>query len=86
MKRRVAARSEPVQHEMDVTQLDHRSTRFYFSLIVLAVSPVPTMPGIRSLNHPERFSSGVNPCVPVGRVFTSIRQPALCSAIQASRW
>src|SRR5512132_2199717 len=52
MKRRVATRSEPVQHEMDVTQLDHRSTRFYFSLIVLAVSPVPTMPGIRSLNHP----------------------------------
>src|SRR4029453_5404291 len=52
MKRRVATRREPVQHQMDVTELDHCSPRGDCSLIVLAVSPVATMPGVRALNHP----------------------------------
>ena len=52
MKRRVATRSEPVQHPMDVTDLDHCSTRGDCALIVLTVSPVPTMPSVRALNHP----------------------------------
>ena len=34
------------------TDLDHRSTGFYTALIVLTVPSVPTMPGVRPLNHP----------------------------------
>src|SRR5262245_14310997 len=52
MKHGVTTWSEPVQHQMDVTYLDHRSTRCHAALIVLAISPVTPMPGIRSLNHP----------------------------------
>jgi hypothetical protein len=44
--------NELVQHKMDITNLEHGSTCFYSAFIVLAVPSVPTMPSIRTLNHP----------------------------------
>src|SRR3989442_5188596 len=52
MKRRAIAGTEPVEHKVYVTDLDHSSTGFYTALIVLAVPAIPTVPGIRPLNHP----------------------------------
>src|SRR6266571_1553225 len=52
MKRRAIAGRASVQHKMYITDLDHSSTRFYSTLIVLAVPAIPAMPGVRSLNHP----------------------------------
>jgi hypothetical protein len=52
MKFRATAWIESVQPQMDVTNLDHRRTGFGASLTVLAVSTVPTMPGVRSRDHP----------------------------------
>src|SRR6266852_1381827 len=43
---------ESVQHKMNITDLDHSSTGFDTSLIVLTVPAVPAMPGVRPLNHP----------------------------------
>src|SRR6266545_7931574 len=55
MKRRATAGRESVQHKMDMTDLDHSSTRFCAAFIVLAVPAVPARPGIRPLNHPAFF-------------------------------
>jgi len=52
MKLGATAGSEPVQHKMYITDLDHSSTGFYTTLIVLAVPTVPAMPSVRPLNHP----------------------------------
>ncbi len=52
MKHRATAGRESVKHKMYITDLDHSSTGFYTALIVLAVPAVPTMPGVRALNHP----------------------------------
>src|SRR5712691_8394381 len=52
MECRTTAWSKSVQHKMNITHLYHSSTGFYASLIILAVSTVPTMPGVRPLNHP----------------------------------
>src|SRR5215471_18651077 len=52
MKRRVIAGTEPVEHKVYVTDLNHSRTGFCTALIVLAVPTVPAMPGIRPLNHP----------------------------------
>ena len=52
MKRRTIAGTEPVEHKVYVTDLDHSSTGLYTALIVLAVPAVPAMPGICPLNHP----------------------------------
>src|SRR3989442_8451083 len=37
---------------MNVTHLDHGCTGFYTALIVLTIPSVPTMPGVRPLDHP----------------------------------
>src|SRR2546425_1407531 len=37
---------------MNVTNLDHGCTGFYTALIVLTIPSVPTMPGVRPLDHP----------------------------------
>src|SRR6266852_1314940 len=52
MKRRATAGRESIQHKMDITDLYHSSTRFCAALIVLTVPSIPTMPGVRPLNHP----------------------------------
>jgi hypothetical protein len=52
MKHRATARSESVQHNMYMTDLDHSRTGFYRVLIVLTVSATPAMPGVRPLNDP----------------------------------
>src|SRR2546426_11766331 len=44
MKRRAIAGTEPVEHKVYVTDLDHSSTGFYTALIVLAVPAIPTVP------------------------------------------
>src|SRR5262245_45717746 len=49
------AGSEPVQYKMSMTDLDHSSTGFYTTLIVLAVPTVPAMPSVRPLNPPAFF-------------------------------
>ena len=51
MKRRAIAGTEPVEHKVYVTDLDHSRTGFCTALIVLAVPTVPAMPGVRPLNH-----------------------------------
>ena len=55
MKYRVAARNESVQHKMYMTEIDHGSTGFYTTLIVLTVPSTPPMPDVRLLNHPAFF-------------------------------
>src|SRR2546428_802520 len=52
MKGRTTAWSKPVKHKINIANLYHSSTGGYSSLIVLTVSTVPTMPGVRPLNHP----------------------------------
>src|SRR5262245_16189139 len=52
MKSRTITWSEPVQHKMNITDLDHRCTRFHTALIVLTVAPIPSIPRVRALNHP----------------------------------
>src|SRR5262249_47952403 len=52
MKHRVTTRSESVQHQMYMTDLDHSRTGCYSVLIVLTVSSTPAMPGVRPLNNP----------------------------------
>ena len=42
-----------MQHKMHMTDLDHRRTRFDTALIVLTVTPIPPMPRVCALNHPE---------------------------------
>ena len=44
--------SKPIQHKINITDFDHSSTGFYTSLIVLTVSTGPTIPSVRTLNHP----------------------------------
>jgi len=44
--------SESIQHKMNMTDLDHRRTRFDPALIVLPVAPIPPMPRVCALNHP----------------------------------
>ena len=53
MKGRPIAGSESIQHKMHMTDLDHRRTRFDTALIVLTVAPIPPMPRVCALNHPE---------------------------------
>src|SRR5947208_923970 len=52
MKLRATARSEPIQHKVNITDLNHSSTGFYASLIVLTISTGPTIPSVRALPHP----------------------------------
>src|SRR5438128_4861015 len=52
VKRGATTRGKPVQHKIDITHLYHGSTGLYSSCIVLAVSTIPTMPGVCALNHP----------------------------------
>src|SRR5207237_495662 len=52
MKSRMITWSEPIQHKMNITDLDHRCTRFHTALIVLTVTPIPSVPRVRALNHP----------------------------------
>jgi len=61
MKDRSATRGKPVQHKMYMANLNHCSTRFYTTLIVLTVSTVPPMPGVCPFNHPT-FSEGGEAC------------------------
>ena len=55
MKLGATAGSKSVQHKMYMTDLDHSSTGFSPTLIVLAVPAVPAMPGVRPLDHPAFF-------------------------------
>ena len=43
---------EPFNHKINVTDLDHSSTGFYASLIVLTIATGPTIPSVRAFNHP----------------------------------
>src|SRR5438552_3257708 len=52
MKLRATTRSEPIQHKVHITDLNHSSTGFYASLIVLTISTGPTIPSVRALHHP----------------------------------
>src|SRR5262249_58718811 len=52
MKYRVTAGRESIQHKMYMTDLEHSSTGFYTAFIILAVSAVPAMPGVRAFYHP----------------------------------
>jgi hypothetical protein len=52
MKGRTIAWSEPVQHKMHMTNLDHSRTGFDAAFIVLTVAPIPPMPRVRALKHP----------------------------------
>ena len=52
MKCRVIAGTEPVEHQVYVTDLDHSRTGFCTAFIVFAVPTVPARPGVRPLNHP----------------------------------
>src|SRR5262245_8362973 len=52
MKGRTIAWGEPIQHKLNIADLDHRRTRFDTALIVLTVAPIPPMPRICALNHP----------------------------------
>ena len=45
-------RNKLIKHKMNVTDLDHSSTGFYASLIVLTISTGPTIPSMRAFNHP----------------------------------
>src|SRR5215813_3209488 len=40
---------------MNMTDLDHGSTRFWATFIVFTVPAIPTMPGIGAFNHPAFF-------------------------------
>src|SRR5262250_2257242 len=53
MKGRTIVWSESMQHKMHMTDLDHRRTRCDTALIVLTVAPIPPMPRVSALNHPE---------------------------------
>jgi hypothetical protein len=55
MKYRVTARNESVQYKMYMTEIDHSSTGFYTTPIVLTVPSTPPMPDVRLLNHPAFF-------------------------------
>src|SRR5437016_8770823 len=52
MKLRTTTRSEPVQHKMHVTDLDHSRTGFYASFLALPIATGPPMPRVRALHHP----------------------------------
>src|SRR4030095_8525525 len=52
MKLRATTMIEPFNHKINVADLDHSSTGFYASLIVLTISTGPTIPSVRALNHP----------------------------------
>src|SRR3989441_7201103 len=52
MKLRATTRIKLIKHKINVTDLDHSSTGFYASLIVLTISTGPTIPSVRALNHP----------------------------------
>src|SRR5262245_11226446 len=52
MKGRTIAWGEPIKYKVNVTNLDHRRTRFYTAFIVLTVTPIPPIPRVRALNHP----------------------------------
>src|SRR5262249_8404308 len=62
MKPRVTARSKSVQHKMYMTDLDHGSTGLCAALIVLTIPSIPTMPGVRPLNHPAFLQRGKAAC------------------------
>jgi hypothetical protein len=57
IKYRTTTLSKPVQHKIHIAHLYHNRTGFYAALIVLAVSTIPTRPGVRPLNTPA-FLSG----------------------------
>jgi hypothetical protein len=52
MKLRATTRIKLIKHKIIVTDLDHSSTGFYASLIVLTISTGPAIPSVRALNHP----------------------------------
>src|SRR5262245_6167091 len=52
MKLRTTTRCEPIQHKLNIADLDHSRTRFNTALIVLTVAPISPMPRVRALNHP----------------------------------
>ena len=52
MKLRTTTRIKLIKHKINVTDLDHSSTGFYTSLIVLPLATGPTMPSVRALHHP----------------------------------
>src|SRR5215510_15248692 len=52
MKGRTIAWGKPMKHKMNMTDLDHRRTRFDPALIVLPVTPIPPIPCVRTLNYP----------------------------------
>src|ERR1043166_8116922 len=52
MKGRTIAWGEPIQHKLNIADLDHRRTRFDTALIVLTVAPIPPIPCVRTLNDP----------------------------------
>jgi hypothetical protein len=58
MKRRAIAGTEPVEHQMSITDWDHSRTGFSTALIVLAVPAIPAVPGMRPLNHPAFLQGG----------------------------
>lgn len=41
-----------MKHKMNITDLDHGSTGFYASLIVLTISTGTTIPSVRAFNYP----------------------------------
>jgi hypothetical protein len=53
MKGRTITWSESIKHKMNIIDLDHRRTRFDTALIVLAIAPIPPIPRVCALNHPE---------------------------------
>jgi hypothetical protein len=49
---RPAMESESAPHQMNVANVDHRSTRLGFPFIVFAVAPIATIPRIGMRHHP----------------------------------
>jgi hypothetical protein len=52
MKDMITTWLKSFQHKMNIANVYHGSAGLYASFIVLAVSTIPTMPGVRALNHP----------------------------------
>src|SRR5215510_15354319 len=52
MECRPAVCSELAQHQVNVAHIDHGGTRLSFAVIVLAVAPRATMPGVGTFHHP----------------------------------
>src|SRR5215831_9860302 len=64
MKGRTIAWSEPIQHKVNMTDLEHSRTRFDTALIVLNVASIPPVPRVGALNDPALLQrrEAFHPC------------------------